>query len=318
MNNYKYKKFNSIEEIKKYFRRKIKSLHPDKGGDKEEFLNFISWYYQTLQKFEDTSYKVHIVKNYPAKGNYIFSILEFTVEEIALGGKKKIKIPYKEELCKFCKGTGKSEKSKKKKCNFCKGKGIIELHKSFDKNQEFFKCPYCKGLGYLFTNECEFCGGKGRIRKEKEVFIEIPKGLKEGDILYIPDKLIGSICDLYYEVNILPHPYFLLRNGNLIYKCKIPFWEVILNKEIIIMTLEGKEKLPSKLFTKDPPIVLKERGPFLKNGKRGDLLIDFQIYVPGNIPQEAKRIISKAVEILQKIMEEKNGFNKEGRNFTYK
>ena len=84
------------------------------------------------------------------------------------------------------------------------------------------------------------------------------------------------------------------------------------------MTLEGKEKLPSKLFTKDPPIVLKERGPFLKNGKRGDLLIDFQIYVPGNIPQEAKRIISKAVEILQKIMEEKNGFNKEGRNFTYK
>jgi len=89
-----------------------------------------------------------------------------------------------------------------------------------------------------------------------------------------------------------------LENNNLIYKCKIPFWEIILKKEISVYTLEGKEKIPTKFFTKSSPIIIKGRGPFLKNGKRGDLLIDFQIYIPEKIPFKAKELISQAVNII--------------------
>jgi len=62
-----------------------------------------------------------------------------------------------------------------------------------------------------------------------------------------------------------------------------PFWEIILKKEISIYTLEGKEKIPAKFFTKNSSIVIKDRGPILKDGKRRDLLIDFPIYIPEKI-----------------------------------
>lgn len=75
---------------------------------------------------------------------------------------------------------------------------------------------------------------------------------------------------------------------------------MILKEEITIHTLEGKETIPSELFIKSSPIIIKGKGPFLKNGKRGDLLIDFQIYIPEKIPLKAKKLILQAVELIQK------------------
>ena len=297
MNNIGLKNFSSVKEIKQYFREQIKKLHPDKGGNKEKFLNFLDWYQQVLESFEKKC-KVKIVNKCPLIGNYFFSILELTVEEVALGGKKKIQVPGEEVICPTCNGTGKKKNGKVQICGFCKGSGSIKIK---DKRKNIFtylSCPYCKGSGKLLIENCEECKGKGKIRIYKEIYIDIPLGLKEGDILFVPKESINSICDLYLEISIVPHPYFVLENNNLIYKCKIPFWEIILKKEISIYTLEGKEKIPAKFFTKSSPIVIKGRGPFLKNGERGDLLIDFQIYIPEKIPFKAKELISQAVNII--------------------
>ncbi len=291
-------RFSSVEELKKYFREKVKHLHPDRGGSKEEFLQFISWYEEVSKKLR-SSRQVEVVKRCPLTGDYVFSVLEFTVEEIALGGKKKIKIPYEEGICKACGGTGKNKNGRAEICGFCKGSGFVEVFDSRNEKNTYLKCPYCKGLGYLLLEQCQYCLGKGKIKEEKEVVIDIPVGLKEGDILFLPKESVGAISDLYYEVAIKPHPYFVLKGSDLIYKCKIPFWEIMLNEEISILTLEGEEKVPSYLFTRDSPVVLKERGPFLKDGRRGDLLIEFQIIVPHSIPEKAKFFIKKAVEILK-------------------
>jgi molecular chaperone DnaJ len=296
------KQFSSFEEIKQYFREKVKKLHPDKGGSKEEFLNLLDWYQQVLEEFEKKC-KIEIVNNCPSVGNYFFSIIELTVEEVALGGRKKVQIPGEELICSSCNGTGKKENGITRICGFCRGSGAVELIDKRKNVPTYLNCPYCKGLGKLLTETCEECKGKGKIRVQKEVYIDIPLGLREGDIIFVPKERIESACDLYLEVSIIPHPYFILKNNNLIYKCKIPFWEVILKEEITIYTLEGKENIPSELFIKSSPIVIKGRGPFLKNGERGDLLIDFQIYIPEKIPLKAKKLISQAVELIQKEKE---------------
>jgi len=292
-------KFTSLEELKKYFREKVKHLHPDKGGSKEKFLEFISWYEETFKKLQTVS-KVEIVKKCPLTGDYVFSILELSIEEIALGGKKAIKVPFEEQNCKECGGTGKNRKGKAETCGFCKGSGFIEVFDSRNERNTYLKCPYCKGLGYLFLEQCKHCFGKGKIREEKEIIIDLPVGLKEGDIIFASKEYTGAINDVYYEITIKPHPYFELRGNNIVYKCKIPFWEIILNEEITIRTLEGEEKVPSSLFYKESPVVLKERGPFLRKGGRGDFFIEFQIIVPNPFPKDAKEFIKKAVEILNK------------------
>jgi len=298
MNEINLKSFSSFEEIKQYFREKVKKLHPDKGGNKEEFLSLLDWYQKILNEFENKC-KIEIVNSCPSVGNYFFSMIELTVEEVALGGKKKIQIPGEEVVCPSCNGTGKNKDGITQVCGFCKGSGSIKLMDKRKNIPTYLNCPYCKGSGILLREICGNCKGKGKVRTQKEVFIEIPLGLKEGDIIFIPKEKIDSVYDLYLEVSIAPHPYFFLKNGNLIYKCRIPFWEIILKEEIVIHTLEGKEAVPSHFFTKTPPIVIKGRGPFLKNGERGDLLIDFQIYVPEKIPPQAKKLVAKLACILK-------------------
>ena len=290
--------FSSFEEIKQYFREQAKKLHPDKGGNREEFLILLNWYQEVLENFKE-KHKIEVVNKCPLIGNYLFSVLELTVEEIALGGKKKIKVFGEEIICPSCNGTGKRKDGLTKTCGFCKGSGSIEIRDERRNISTYLNCPYCKGQGFLFTENCENCKGKGKLRIQKEVYIDIPLGLKEGDIIFIPKERIDSPYDLYLEISVVSHPYFSLENNNLIYKCKIPFWEIILKEEITIYTLEGKESIPSKLFTNGSPIVIKGRGPFLKDGKRGDLLIDFQIYIPEKIPFEAKKLILEAVKIIK-------------------
>jgi len=290
--------FSSFEEIKQYFREQAKKLHPDKGGNREEFLILLNWYQGALENFKE-KYKIEVVNKCPLIGNYLFSVLELTVEEIALGGKKKIKILGEEIICPSCNGTGKKKDGVTKICGFCKGSGSVEIRDKRRNIPTYLNCPYCKGQGILFSESCENCKGKGKLRIQKEVYIDIPLGLKEGDIVFIPKERIDSPYDLYLEISVVPHPYFSLENNNLIYKCKIPFWEIILKEEITIYTLEGKESIPSKLFTNGSPIVIKGRGPFLKDGKRGDLLIDFQIYVPEKIPFKAKKLIFEAAKIIK-------------------
>ncbi len=285
------------EEIKHYFRQQIKKLHPDKGGNKEEFLNFLKWYKEVLENLEKKK-KIEIVNSWPLKGDYFFSILEVTIEEVALGKNKKIQIPGEELVCPDCKGTGKNQKGKTQICGFCRGCGVVEIIDNRKYIPTYINCPYCKGSGNLFIQTCEKCKGKGKIKSTKEIYISIPYGLKNGDILFISKEEINSFYNLYLEISILPHPYFELNNNTLIYKCKIPFWEVILRKKILIRTLEGMEWIPSSLFTKESPIIIKNRGPFLENGDRGDLWINFQIYIPEQIPIEAKKLISQAVDLI--------------------
>ncbi len=299
MLEYEFRNFNSFQELKQFFRREVKKLHPDRGGDPEEFLRFIKWYESFSEAFRN-SQQVEIVKNCPTTGNYFFKILELSVEEVALGGKKKVKVPGAEVVCPSCRGTGKKENGKTEKCGFCEGRGWIEVFDRRKRRNTYLSCPYCKGMGYLFMEKCEKCMGRGKIREEKEVLIDIPLGLREGDIIFLPKEKADSSYDLYFEINISPHPYFRLEGNNIVYSCKIPFWEIILKEEISIPTLEGEEKIPSRLFTKENPIVLKHRGPFLKDGKRGDFLIDYRIVIPEEIPFKARSLIEEAVKYINK------------------
>jgi len=290
------KKFASFEEAKKYFREQIKRLHPDKGGNKEAFLELLEIYHKFLKEHREKA-EVKVVKNISLTGNYFFSVLDLSVEEVALGCKKRVKVPVEEVICSACNGTGKRMNGNGEKCGFCKGTGFVEIKK--ENRVSYLTCPYCNGYGYIFKERCEECKGRGKIRITKEIEFSLPFGVKHGDIIFVSKGFAGTKYDLYFEVNILPHPYFSIEENTLVYKLRLPFWDVILKEEIRIHTLEGEETLPSSMFLKGEAIRIKGRGPFVSESERGDLLIKFEFYIPENIPEEAKSLISQAVKIIQ-------------------
>ncbi|WP_022855112.1 DnaJ C-terminal domain-containing protein [Thermodesulfobacterium thermophilum] len=293
-----FRQFNSFEEAKRFFRETVKKLHPDRGGDKEAFLEFLKSYEEFFQSYQTAS-KVKVLKNPVLKGNYFFSVLELTVEEVALGGKKKITIPGEEKICPKCEGLGKKKDGPLSQCGFCKGSGFVETYDQRKEMISYLTCPYCRGQGFILTEKCEECKGKGYVKILNEFWLEIPLGLKEGDYLYVEKEILGVDYDLYLEVIIKPHPYFSLVDGNLKYRCQIPFWEILLNDFITIKTLEGEEVVSSSLFTEGHPVILKGRGPFLSNGKRGDLIVDYHIHLPKKLTTKAKDLLKKVVELIE-------------------
>lgn len=296
--------FQNSQDLKRFFRTKIKELHPDRGGDREEYLKFIEWYQKALNKINKKPL-IKVLKNSFPEGNFCYRIETFTVKEVSLGLIKKFKLPVRERVCPICKGIKKSPSGDKKICEKCNGKGFLNLVNNSETIQ--LKCTFCEGRGYLFTEICPECMGKGKIKEEEVLEIKLPYGLREGDILFISGELFDSPWDFYIEVNLEPHAHFKLKGDNLIYEAEIKFYEVLLEDYILIETLEGWEKVPSEVFKRGEPVIFPRRGPYLSEDKlweRGDLIICPKITFPENINEKAKKLLKKIVKLLE---EEKNG-----------
>ncbi|MGC9016910.1 MAG: DnaJ C-terminal domain-containing protein [Caldimicrobium sp.] len=291
--------FQNLLELKRFFRLKIKELHPDRGGNKEEYLKFIKWYQESLSKLSKKSL-IKVLRNYFPTGNFCYRIETFTIKEVSLGLTKQFKLPLKEITCPTCKGMKKSLSGKKEICSKCLGKGFLSLSNNGESIQ--IKCSFCEGKGYLYRDICPDCLGKGKIKKEELVEIKLPFGLREGNILFISKEFFDSPWDFYIEVNLESHPFFKLQGDNLICEARIHFYEILLKDAISIETLEGVEEVPSEIFKKGEPVIFPGRGPYLSENhlwRRGDLIIYPKIIFPEKINEKAKKVLKNFVNLLK-------------------
>ncbi|BAU22950.1 molecular chaperone DnaJ [Caldimicrobium thiodismutans] len=296
MNNFA---FSSSEELKQYFRIRVKTLHPDRGGNPEEYLKFLEWYKKALGELQKKE-SVSILKQYIPKGNSFYKMQEFTIREVALAETVELTLPLREITCPDCKGCGQDLKGAKETCHNCQGKGVLTLLKG---NQSLtFPCSFCNGKGVIFKESCSRCMGKGKIKEEERVKVKLPPGLREGDILFIPGSLYNAKWDFYLEVVLKKHPNLTLEKDKLLYELKLPFYEILIKETIAIDTLEGREEIPSRLFTTGGSVVLRGRGPFVKENdsiKRGDLVISLKPVFPEKISAKAKSYLEKAIKYME-------------------
>lgn len=291
------------KNLKKLFREGVKLLHPDRGGDREKFIKFLNWY-REISKVSVTPEKIDLYKNEPVSSSAIYKSISLSIRDVALGLRKRVMLPLREVDCPNCKGSGKDQKRSVATCSICSGEGILRLNSNGESLLQ--RCTFCGGQGFFYRDNCPHCMGKGKLREEQEVEITVPLGLKNGDLLFISRSVFETKWDFYLEVELEEHPFWRLENNNLIYELKIPFWEILLENFIEIETLEGKERIPTTLFTKGEPVILPRRGPFLPDDnlwKRGDLIIYLKPLFPESLSSKAKRYLEKFKKIL---LEEKN------------
>ena len=87
--------------------------------------------------------------------------VKLTLEEIAKGTEKKIKVN-KQVSCQTCGGSGAQEGSGSfSTCNMCKGSGQIRrVTNSFlGQMQTITTCPTCHGEGQTIESKCKGCAG---------------------------------------------------------------------------------------------------------------------------------------------------------------
>jgi molecular chaperone DnaJ len=239
-----------------------------------------------------------------SKGQNLRVKVKLTLEEIAIGVEKKIKVN-KYVACGTCSGSGAAHGSSHSTCTTCRGSGVVTrvTNTFLGQMQTSSSCPNCGGEGKMITQKCSKCYGEGIVKDDEVVTINVPAGVGEGMQMTVPGKgnsarrggVNGDMIVVFAEEK---HEE-LIRDGNdLYYSLFVSFPDAALGSNVEIPTLDGKVKIKLESGTQPGKLLrLKGKGlPEVNGYGRGDLLVHVNVWVPKNLTKDEKKVVEKMNE----------------------
>ena len=235
-----------------------------------------------------------------SRGSNLRIKVKLTLEEIDKGVEKKIKVN-KYVACKSCGGTG-ARNNSFETCSHCHGTGVVtEVRRSlFGQMQTQSVCPYCGGQGRIIKDKCHECHGDGIVKAEDIITINIPAGVSDGMQLSMRGQ--GNAAphggvpgDLIIQVEEISNDTFERQDNNLFYNAYITFSEAAMGGAIEIPTLNGKVRVKIEQGTPSGKVIrLKGKGlPDLNGYSRGDMLVSINVWVPKSLTKEEKSMLDE-------------------------
>jgi molecular chaperone DnaJ len=215
--------------------------------------------------------------------------------EAAFGTETEIELT-KLEACKGCQGTGCAPGTQPEPCSACHGTGQVS------RSQGFFTvrtaCTRCKGTGQQIPSPCEECGGAGKQKIKKKVSVKIPAGVDRGSRLRLPGEgepgpYGGPSGDLYVFIDVEEHEFFRRENTDVICRVSISFIQAALGDTITVPTLDGEKSLQIPKGTQFGDVFRfpGEGIPSLRNGKRGNQIIQVIIETPTRLTKKQEALL---------------------------
>ena len=227
--------------------------------------------------------------------------LKLTLEEIATGVSKKIKIR-KQVTCNDCNGTGAQAGTSLKTCPVCNGAGEVKTvsRSVFGQFVNIQACNNCQGEGQVVDSPCKTCSGDGRVEAEATIKIDVPSGVEEGMSMTMrgegnAGKRGGHAGDIIVIFQETAHENFIREKDDVIYNLFITFPQAALGDEVEVPTLTGKAMLKIDSGTQ-PGKMLKMKGKGIKHlnySGSGDQIVRVNVAVPHKLNSKEKDLIKQ-------------------------
>lgn len=228
--------------------------------------------------------------------------LKLTLEEIAQGVEKKIKVK-KAVSCPRCQGTGAKDGKAFKTCETCHGQGrVVHTQQTIlGMMQQVSECPSCHGQGKVITDRCPECNGEGVVYQDEIISIDIPAGVEAGMQLSVAGKgnaapRGGINGDLLVLIEEVEHKDFQRDHQNLHYTLPISYMDAALGATVEVPTLGGKAKIKIEAGTPSGKLLrLRGQGfPSIQRGMpKGDMIVSVHVVVPRHLNKEEKELLEK-------------------------
>lgn len=227
--------------------------------------------------------------------------LKLTLEEIATGVEKKIKIK-KSKTCHTCSGSGAKPGSAKTTCPHCGGTGELrQVSRSmFGQFVNITTCLHCGGEGQIIREHCPTCGGEGRESGETTVKVNVPAGVSEGNYIAMQGqgnagRRGGPAGDIIVEFQELRHEHFVRNGDDIVYNALISYPEAVMGGDLEVPTLTGRSRVKIEPGTMPGKILrMKEKGiQHLNSHGKGDQLIRIQVWVPTKLNAREKELLKE-------------------------
>lgn len=222
------------------------------------------------------------------KGGNLRIRVKLTLEEIAKGVEKKVKVRRKVQADGVTYTT----------CSTCNGSGqqMRVTNTILGRMQTATTCSSCQGAGEMINSRPSNADAQGMVVKEETVSINIPEGVTEGVQLKVGGKgneapgnnsIPGDLLVLIEEV---PHETLKREGNNIHYDLYINFSEAVLGTSKEIETVTGKVKIKVEPGTQSGKILrLKGKGlPSIERYGSGDFLIHINVWTPQELTKEQR------------------------------
>ena len=233
------------------------------------------------------------------------AIMELDLVEAAFGTTQNMELLLP-TVCDRCDGSGAEPGTHPESCDSCGGAGEVRQIRRSILGQlvTAVPCVACAGTGQRIPNPCTTCSGDGRVRGTKNIEVEVPAGIDEGQRLRLtgrgPAAPRGGVPgDLYVTVRVRPHPSLERHGFDLVHLRRIAMTQAALGTVLTVETLEDPEELTVPPGTQ-PGHVFRFRGqgvPVLQGRGRGDLLVQVDVDVPHELSEQEHDLLTQFAEL---------------------
>lgn len=215
--------------------------------------------------------------------------------DAAKGCTKEIRY-MRNEPCPSCKGTGAKDGTAYKTCEKCGGSGQVRYTQDtlFGRTIRVATCDACGGSGKKITDPCPDCKGKGYVRKETVVTLNIPAGADTNS--YIRKKGYGQASssggapgDLIVVFRVEPHKIFKRKDKDLYVELPISFKTAALGGKVRVPGIdETFEYLIPDGTQSGTVFCVRGKGLKTRTGT-GNMYISIVVEVPSKLTRDQKK-----------------------------
>ena len=221
--------------------------------------------------------------------------------EAVYGCKKDIDVEYYED-CDECNGKGGIGETE---CSECDGRGFVvkQVNTIIGSIQSKSTCSHCHGTGKTYKSVCSKCRGNGKVKVKKEITIDIPAGIDNGEQLRLSGKggagsNGGPNGDLYIEIRIKPHEYYERKGNDIYLEVPVTITDLCLGCKKSIKTINGIVDLKIKEGSQ-PGDILRIKGKGIDNPdswSKGDFYCILKLIIPTDLSRNQKKILEELSE----------------------
>jgi molecular chaperone DnaJ len=237
----------------------------------------------------------------PASGEDVAVAVEIDLLQAARGENTQVAYDIVDR-CEHCHGNGAEPGTPIETCERCGGAGQLQAvtRTPFGQMVRTMACDACHGDGRVPKQPCRQCRGRGRRSSRRELDVEIPAGIADGQRIRLSGhghagEQGAPAGDLYVLVGVRQDERFVRERDDLITALDVPAPIAALGAALEVPTLEGTSSIDLPAGTQ-PGDVLTVRGegmPALRGGRRGNLRVVVNVVIPRRLSAQQRELLEQ-------------------------
>lgn len=237
----------------------------------------------------------------PHQGDDAIVTTEITLAEAFTGQRREVSFEAV-DTCVACGGDGAQPGTGLRSCERCGGTGTLQAvaNSPFGQVMQSVACDSCAGLGRIPESPCVECDGRGRIVARRELEVEIPAGISDGQRIRLAGHGHAGESgappgDLYVQVGVAEQDGLMRDGDDLIAVIDISAPNASLGVDGEVEGVDGAVEYELPPGTQPGEVItVRHRGmPELRRPeRRGDLRLVVNVVVPRRL-DNAQRALAE-------------------------